>query len=84
MPECFANLKDLAVIIDCFEIFIEKSSNLLARAETWSQYKHHNTVEIVIVIKGQGTISHILKAWEERTSDKHIVENSGLLDHIIL
>ena len=34
-----------AVIIDCFEIFIERPSNILARAQTFSSYKHHNTVK---------------------------------------
>ena len=34
-----------AVIIDCFEIFIERPSNVLARAQTFSSYKHHNTVK---------------------------------------
>jgi hypothetical protein len=34
----------VSIIIDCFEIFIDQPSNLLARAETWSNYKHNNTV----------------------------------------
>ena len=29
------------VIIDCFETFVERPSNLLARAQTYSSYKHH-------------------------------------------
>lgn len=33
----------VAVIVDCFEVFIERPSNLLARAQKWSNYKHHNT-----------------------------------------
>ena len=33
----------VAVIIDCFEIVIERPSSLMARAQTWSSYKHHNT-----------------------------------------
>ena len=33
-----------AVIVDCFEIFIDRPSDLLLRATTYSQYKHHNTV----------------------------------------
>ena len=32
-------------IIDCFEHFIEKPSDLLAKSCTWSQYKHYNTVK---------------------------------------
>ena len=59
MPECFQYSfgKRITVIIDCFEIFIEKSSNLLARAETSSSYKHHNTIKVLIGITPQGTIS---------------------------
>uniref|UniRef100_A0A9J8B0E7 THAP-type domain-containing protein n=1 Tax=Cyprinus carpio carpio TaxID=630221 RepID=A0A9J8B0E7_CYPCA len=46
--------KKCAVIIDCFEDFIERPSNLIARAETWSSYKHHNTVKFLIGITPQG------------------------------
>ena len=38
----------VAVVIDCFEIFIQRPSNLLARAPTWSSYKHNNTVKYLI------------------------------------
>ena len=44
MPMCFnENFPSCAVIIDCFEVFIDRPSDLLARAQTWSSYKHHNT-----------------------------------------
>ena len=52
----------VAVIIDCFEIFIERPSSLIARAMTWSNYKHHNTVKFLIGITPQGVISFISKA----------------------
>ena len=32
-------------IIDCFEVFCERPSDLMARAQTFSSYKHHNTVK---------------------------------------
>ena len=50
MPLCFRPLYGLkvATIIDCYEIKIEKPSNLLARAATWLQYKHSNTVTYMI------------------------------------
>ncbi len=51
MPECFRTsfgTKVVAVIIDCFEVFIERPSNLSARASTWSSYKHHNTVKVLL------------------------------------
>nr|XP_006825719.1 PREDICTED: uncharacterized protein LOC100369546 [Saccoglossus kowalevskii] len=43
----------VAVIIDCFEVFIDRPSNLKARAETWSNYKHHNTMKFLIGIAPQ-------------------------------
>lgn len=50
-------------IIDCTEVFIERPSDLKARAQTWSNYKHHNTLKLLISITPQGTISFISKAW---------------------
>ena len=59
-PECFrAEFGDkVAVIVDCFEVFIERPSNLLARSCTWSNYKHHNTVKFLIGITPQGVLIH--------------------------
>ena len=61
MPECFhKSFKDkVAVIIDCFEVFVERPSNLLARVATWSTYKHHNTVKILIGITPQGVVNYV-------------------------
>ena len=58
MPDCFKLSfgNKVAVIIDCFEVFIERPSSLLARAATWSSYKHHNTVKFLIGITPQGLV----------------------------
>ena len=60
MPVCFQYSfgKKVTVIIDCFEVFIEKPSNLLARAQTLSNYKHHDTIKILIGFTPQGSISN--------------------------
>ena len=85
MPQCFqfAFGKKTTVIIDCFEIFICRPSNLLARAQTFSSYKHHNTVKVLIGITPQGTISFVSKAWGGRTSDKFLTENCGILKKLL-
>lgn len=72
-----------AVIIDCFEIFIEKPSGLTARAETWSSYKHHHTIKYLIGITPQGSVSYISNGWGGRVSDKFITEHSGFLNKLL-
>ena len=71
------------VIIDCFEIFLDRPTNLMARAQTYSNYKHHNTVKYLIAITPQGTVSFISDGWGGRVSDKHLTEECGLLNKLI-
>ena len=48
--------KQETVIIDCFEVFIDRPTNLLARAQTLSIYKHYNAIKILIGSTPQGTV----------------------------
>ena len=51
LPACFGNtFLKCVLIINCFEIFIEKQSSLKAGAETYSNYKSHNTIKCLIGI----------------------------------
>ena len=51
--------KDCVCIIDCSEIFIERPKNLIARAQTRSNYKHNNTSKYLIGITPAGAKSHL-------------------------
>ena len=84
MSDCFqvAFGKKVAVILDCFEIFIEIPSGLHARACTWSNYKHHNTAKVLLGIAPQGVISYVSKCWGGRVSDKYLTENCGILNKL--
>ena len=84
-PLSFRNVfgTKVVIIIDCFEVFINRPSNLLARAQTWSNYKHHNTAKFLIGICPQGCISYISKAWGGRASDIYITENCGILENLL-
>ena len=77
------HFKKCVVIIDCFEIFCERPKSLKARAQTYSNYKHHNTVKFLIGIAPQGSITFISKGWGGRVSDQHLTENCGILDQLL-
>lgn len=75
--------KKVVVIIECFEVFIERLSNLLARVSTWSTYKHHNTMKVLFGIACHGVILFVSEAWGGRVSDKHLTDNFGILNHLL-
>lgn len=72
----------VAVIVDCFEIPIERPSSHKARALTWSHYKHRNTAKYLIGIAPQVPVTFISRGWCGRSSDKLIAENCGILKNL--
>lgn len=67
-------------IIDCSEIFIERSKSLNVQAVTWSDYKHHNTVKFLIGISPTGYITFLSDCYGGRASDKFICNDSGFFE----
>ena len=84
MPSDFrAHFRKCAIIIDCFEVFMERPGSLIPRAQTFSNYKKHNTVKFLIGITPQGSVAFISKGWGGRASDVYITKNCGLLQKLL-
>ena len=49
---------------------------------TYSNYKKHNTVKVLIAVSPTGVIVYISNAWGGTVSDKVIIQECGFLDHI--
>ncbi|XP_033101531.1 uncharacterized protein LOC117104792 [Anneissia japonica] len=83
MPQQFKkHCKKLRCIIDCTEFFIERPRSLELQAATWSDYKKHNTIKVLVGITPNGQISFISKAYRGRASDVFILRDSGFLSLI--
>jgi len=81
-PEKFRKMNKLHSIIDCTEIFIETPKDLNLQSATWSDYKHHNTLKILIACSPNSSIIFVSKAYLGRISDKALTVDCGYLDKI--
>lgn len=81
-PERFRKLPDLHSIIDCTEIFIETPKDLYLQSATWSDYKHHNTLKVLIACTPNSSINFVSKAYLGRVSDKALTLDCGYLDQL--
>ena len=81
-PERFRKLSSLHSIIDCTEIFIETPKDLYLQSSTWSDYKHHNTLKLLVACSPNSAIIFVSKVYLGRISDKAITLDSKYLDLI--
>ena len=80
LPKMLKKFKNVRVIIDCLELFIQKPKVPSSQKITWSNYKHWNTAKLLVGITPTGVVSFIPPLWTESICDKEIVRQSGLLD----
>lgn len=79
--ECFKeHYPELALILDCTELFTEVSSNHELQKVTWSMYKHGNTVKVLVGITTAGKVVFVSRCYPGRMSDRMAVEVSGVMD----
>ncbi|XP_029916506.1 uncharacterized protein LOC115365569 [Myripristis murdjan] len=70
-------------VIDCTEIFVQRPKNLKKRAQTYSNYKHHNTYRVLYCIAPNGYVMFVSKLFGGRASDTFITKNCGVVGHLI-
>ena len=81
-PSRFSNFHNLHSIIDGSEIFIQTPKDHKLQRMTWSSYKHHNTVKLLIAVAPNSMIMFVSKAFAGSISDKQLTLQSGFLENI--
>ncbi|KAK3755325.1 hypothetical protein QZH41_002742 [Actinostola sp. cb2023] len=83
MPESFrVEYPFTRIILDCTELFIEKPSCFRVQSETYSTYKSHNTAKGLVGIAPYGAVTFISDLYGGHTSDKEMIEVSGVLEKL--
>ncbi|XP_046383514.1 uncharacterized protein LOC124154497 [Ischnura elegans] len=81
LPMAFmARYSNVCGIVDCLEIAIEKPSDALHQAQTWSNYKKANTIKYLLSCLPSGFITFISEGYCGRASDEAITMDCGFLD----
>ena len=93
LPRAFMDFSNTQIVLDCTEIVIEKPSSLMAQWQTWSDYKHNNTVKLLIGVTPNGTVNFVSRLWGGRTyyrclqgilplSESHLIEQMALISFV--
>ncbi len=82
LPRAFMDFANTQIVLDCTEIFIEKPSSHVAQWQTWSEYKHHNTLKLLIGVTPNGTVNFVSRLWGGRASDRHITMQEAIIPRI--
>ncbi|XP_030762457.1 uncharacterized protein LOC115887232 [Sitophilus oryzae] len=77
-----ARYHNVQSIIDCLEIEIEKPTNPVQQALTWSEYKKCNTLKYLVSSTPDGFINFISIGYGGRISDSLLVQICGYLDQV--
>jgi hypothetical protein len=74
--------KHVLLIIDGTEFFIRTPKKSLYSKLTWSSYKHHHTVKVLVGINRSGNTVFVSDAHPGRISDKQQVIGTGILSKL--
>ena len=74
-------MPDLHPILDGTECFIQTPKNADNQKLTWSDYKHHNTLKVLVCVSPNSSIIYI-SPYGGSISDKEITNRCGYLDQV--
>eukprot|EP00122_Pirum_gemmata_P005422 Pgem_evm1s4940 len=73
MLKCFREkYLTTALIIDATELFINTPSSRELQSASWSEYKHHNTLKILVGISSTGHVTFVSDCHPGGISDRDI------------
>ena len=81
-PPQFNSITNLHTIIDATELFIETPKGLVNQRLAWSNYKHHNTLKILVAVASNSTIAFVSEAYVGGISDQALTNHCGFLDMV--
>ena len=83
LPTCFSDFPNTRIILDCTEIKMQIPSKLNEQNQTWSAYKHSNTLKGLVGCSPNGTVTCVSDLYGGCASDKAITADLGIMDKMV-
>ena len=82
LPKSFEKYPTTQIIIDGTEIFVERATSMKTQAQTWSNYKHHNTWKALAGISLNNIVTFVSCLRTCQVSDRELTKCPGLLENV--
>lgn len=79
-PEVFSEFPNCRMIIDCTEIGVVIPLEMDKQKDTYSNYKHKNTLKGLVGIAPNGILTYCSSLYPGSVSDKELVKHCGILE----
>ena len=70
------------IVVDCTDIEIAAPSLMSLQNATYSNYRGMNSFKVLVGVAPNAVITYVSKLYPGSISDKEIVKQSGLLNHM--
>lgn len=81
-PPHFKPVKNLHSIIDATKNFIQSPKDHKRQKQTWSNYKHHNTVKVLVAVAANSSIVYVSPGYGSSILNKRLTNDCGYLDKL--
>lgn len=82
-PIAFTHFPNCRIILDCTDIKVTTPIRMDLQRLTYSTYRSMNSFKALVGVAPNGVITFISKLYAGSTSNKSIVQKSGILSHFV-
>ena len=81
-PSSFRQFGSCHIVIDCTDIEVAAPGLMSKQNATYSSYRGMNSFKVIVGVAPNGVITYVSRLYPGSISDKAIVQESGLLNHL--
>jgi DDE superfamily endonuclease len=80
--ECMKDYPNCLIVLDGSEFFIQTPRLSAIQKLTWSTYKHHHTIKVLVGINRAGQVVFVSNCHPGRISDKQLITYTHVLEQL--